>query len=392
MEPLQPWTLGPRGRRWFDALLVLSLSGLALFHWAVGEPLNAVVSLSQILPLWWRRTHASLVFGVVATLSAAQVLVLGLHDPIIGQVAFPIAAYSVGRWGGRWARPVSLVVTLCACLVAGWAWSSWAVPDERLSSMVAPALSCAGMAVSAWALGVAGGQRDRFVRSLVDRAEQARAMAERDVALAAQDERARIAREMHDVVAHGLSVIVVQADGARYAAAQDPAVAVRTLGTIADTGRASLTEMRRLLGLLRTEESGVRPQPRLDDVPHLVEEAEAAGMTIEVSLPQEWPLVPDGVGLAAYRVVQEALTNVRKHAGPQARVTLGVTVDDAVRIRVTDDGRGAAGGGHGAHGSTGAGTGHGLVGMRERVAVHDGSMSAGPAVGGGWTVSARIPL
>ncbi|MFC6695555.1 sensor histidine kinase [Nocardioides daphniae] len=385
MEPVVPWTLGPRARRWFDALLVLGLCALASAHFLSDEPLPAAVSLSQFIPLWWRRSHSALVFAVVAASSAAQVVVLGMTDPIVGQLAFPIAAYSVGRWGGRWSRPFSLVVTLCACVVAAWAWTSWtASADNRLDNMVAPALSCAGVAVSSWALGVAGGQRDRFVRSLVESAEQTRRMAERDVALAAQDERARIAREMHDVVAHGLSVMVVQADGARYAAAQDPGVAVPTLEAIADTGRASLAEMRRLLGLLRTEESGVRPQPRLDDVAHLVEEAKAAGMQVEATLPEEWPSVPDGVGLAAYRVVQEALTNVRKHAGPQAAATLRVTVDDAVRIQVTDDGRGAASG-------PGSG-GHGLVGMRERVAVHDGAMSAGPAVGGGWTVSARIPL
>lgn len=259
--------------------------------------------------------------------------------------------------------------------------------DSKLDAMVAPALSCAGLAVSAWALGVAGSQRDRYVRGLLESAEQTRRVAERDVVLAAQDERARIAREMHDVVAHGLSVIVVQADGARYAAAQDPDVAVTTLGTIADTGRDSLAEMRRLLGLLRTEESGVRPQPRLDDVPHLVDEAVAAGTPVDAELPDVWPQVSEGVGLATYRVVQEALTNVRKHAGPQATVRLRVAVEsDAVRVHVADDGRGAAGD------PVPGSTGHGLVGMRERVGVHGGELRAGPAPGGGWVVDARIPL
>lgn len=359
-----------------------------MVHLLDGRPELFVLCLAQVLPLWWRRTHTTLVFTVVATASAAQLFFT--HDPLTGQLAFPVAAYSVGRWGGRWARPVSLVVILCACVVAAWAWSTpWARPGELLSAMVAPALSCAGLAVSSWAIGVAGAQRDRYVRSLVDRAEQTRRMAERDVALAAQDERARIAREMHDVVAHGLSVIVVQADGARYAAAQDPDVAVTTLGTIAGTGRSSLAEMRRLLGLLRTEDSGVRPQPRLDDVPHLVEEAVAAGTRVEAELPATWPAVSEGVGLAAYRVVQEALTNVRKHAGPQATVRLRVTVEAAaVRLHVADDGRGAAGDPV----TSPDGTGHGLVGMRERVGVHGGELRAGPATGGGWVVDARIPL
>src|SRR5690606_2784857 len=124
------------------------------------------------------------------------------------------------------------------------------------------------------------------------------------------------------VVAHGLSVIVVQADGARYAAAQDPTLATETLATISATGRESLTEMRRMLGLLRSESSGVRPQPVLADVPHLVAEAVAGGMTVAADVPDPLPEVADGVGLTAYRVAQEALTNVRKHAGPGARATV----------------------------------------------------------------------
>jgi signal transduction histidine kinase len=189
---------------------------------------------------------------------------------------------------------------------------------------------------------------------------------------------------MHDVVAHGLSVIVVQADGARYAAAKDPDVAVGTLATIASTGRESLTEMRRLLGLLRDGDTGVAPQPGLDDVRHLVEEARTAGMEVAAELPAGTPEVPDGVGLAAYRIVQEALTNVRKHAGPDASVQVRVSVGPAVEVAVRDDGRGAAAGSDS--------RGLGLVGMRERASVHGGTFEAGPAPGGGFAVSARLPL
>jgi signal transduction histidine kinase len=192
---------------------------------------------------------------------------------------------------------------------------------------------------------------------------------------------------MHDVVAHGLSVIVVQADGARYAAAKDPDVAVSTLGTIAGTGREALTEMRRLLGLLRDGDTGVRPQPSLDDVRHLVEEARAAGTRVDAELPEPTPVVPDGVGLAAYRIVQEALTNVRKHAGPAAAARVRVAVDRDLRVEVRDDGRGAAAAPGGPDGR-----GLGLVGMRERTAVHGGTLEAGPATGGGFVVSARLPL
>ena len=191
---------------------------------------------------------------------------------------------------------------------------------------------------------------------------------------------------MHDVVAHGLSVIVVQADGARYAAAKDPDVAVGTLATISATGRESLTEMRRLLGLLRDGDTGVAPQPGLDDVRHLVDEARAAGMQVEADLPEAPPDVPDGVGLAAYRIVQESLTNVRKHAGPRAAVALRVTVGRAVEVEVRDDGRGAAAA------AASDGRGLGVTGMRERAAVHGGTLEAGPAPGGGFAVSARLPL
>ena len=246
-------------------------------------------------------------------------------------------------------------------------------------------MTISAIVTAAWALGFAGQERERYVASLLARAEQAERMAEREVELAARDERSRIAREMHDVVAHGLSVIVVQADGARYAAAKDPDVAVGTLETISATGREALTEMRRLLGLLRDGDTGVAPQPGLDDVRHLVDEARAAGTRVDADLPPEGTEVPDGVALAAYRIVQEALTNVRKHAGPgrdrgRARGGRSRRRGRGPRRRTwcgerCSDGRGL-----------------GLVGMRERAAVHGGALEAGPAAGGGFAVSARLPL
>ncbi len=256
--------------------------------------------------------------------------------------------------------------------------------DLTAGNLAPYAVTIGAIVTAAWALGWAAQSRERYVASLVARAEQAERMAEREVELAARDERSRIAREMHDVVAHGLSVIVVQADGARYAAAKDPDVAVGTLETISATGREALTEMRRLLGLLREGDTGVAPQPGLDDVRHLVDEARAAGMRVAADLPEPAPDVPDGVGLAAYRIVQEALTNVRKHAGPDAAVDVRVAVDRGVAIDVRDDGRGAA--------ARAEGRGLGLVGMRERAAVHGGTLEAGPAPGGGFAVSARLPL
>ena len=310
-----PWRLGPRGRRWLDLLLVVGLLLLAAGHVLSEQTASAVFAVLEVLPLLWRRRHAWPVFLAVAAASVGQAVVVA--EPTTGQLAFPIAVYSVARWSPRWQGIAALVVGYVGAVVASARWILGFDAGQLSAANLTPyTVTIAAIVTTAWALGFAAQEREKYVASLVARAEQAERMAERDVELAARDERSRIAREMHDVVAHGLSVIVIQADGARYAAAKDPEVAVGTLETISATGRESLTEMRRLLGLLRDGDTGVTPQPGLDDVRHLVDEARAAGTRVEATLPDPAPEVPDGVGLAAYRIVQEALTNVRKHAGP----------------------------------------------------------------------------
>lgn len=379
-----PWRLSEGNRRVFDVLLAGGLFVLGVGgHLVVGDAPGMLFTAVQVAPLVVRRSHPSLVFVLVAGASAAQALV---HDlPVAGQVAFPIATYSVARWSPRWHGVGALLVGCAGALVASWSWiGGFGAPEITWDAVVPYVVTITAIVTTAWALGTAAQTRERYVAGLVERAEQAERMAAREIELAAQDERARIAREMHDVVAHGLSVMVVQADGARYAAEKDPDLAVETLATIADTGRGALTEMRRLLGLLRSGDTGVRPQPGLVDLPHLVEEARAVGMSLDADLPDPVPDVPEGVGLAAYRIVQEALTNVRKHAGPGAAVRLRVQVGSDIEVEVVDDGRGAS--------SYDDGRGHGLVGMRERAALHGGTVSAGPATGGGFAVSARLPL
>ncbi|WP_104108203.1 sensor histidine kinase [Nocardioides sp. 616] len=375
-----PWQLGPRWRQRFDLLLVagLMLPVVALLL-SGADPAWTILASAQILPLAWRRGHPTAVFAAVAVASAAQVLLL--DTPIWGQVAFPVAVYSVARFGTGVRAWVALGVGIVAAAVATVDWTGSL--GQGWTGLVPNFGTISALVVTSWALGTMGRVREAHIGTLVDRAEQAERIAQREVELAAQDERARIAREMHDVVAHGLSVIVVQADGARYAAAKDPDVAVTTLETIGVTGREALTEMRRMLGLLRTGDTGVRPQPTLADLPHLVAEARAAGTEVAAELPDPGAEVPEGVGLAAYRIVQEALTNVRKHAGPDASVRLEVRVGTEVAIEVADDGRGSA--------ATDDGRGHGLVGMRERAAAHGGTMRSGPVAGGGYAVSARIP-
>jgi signal transduction histidine kinase len=209
-----------------------------------------------------------------------------------------------------------------------------------------------------------------------EREERARA--------AVADERVRIARELHDVVAHAISVIVLQARGGRKQLDADPRQASHALDAIEETATVALTEMRRLLGLLREsdEELALAPQPTLARVEELVRQVREAGLPVELSVEGEPAALPPGVDLSAYRIVQEALTNVLKHAAPctaRVRVRYG---DDELDLEISDDGEGAV---------NGKGTGHGLTGIRERVAVFGGKVDAGARPGGGYTVRARLP-
>jgi signal transduction histidine kinase len=189
-----------------------------------------------------------------------------------------------------------------------------------------------------------------------------------------------------------MSVMVVQAGGARRVLEKDPARAEHALQLIEETGREALTEMRRLLGVLREDDDAAAPerlpQPSLDSLDDLVEECRAAGLPVAVRRRGDERPLPPGIDLAAFRIVQEALTNVRRHAGP---AVAGVTItygEGAVEVEVADNGRGLGADPP----SSGAGPGHGLVGMRERVALYGGSVSAGPRPGGGFAVRAQLPL
>jgi signal transduction histidine kinase len=201
---------------------------------------------------------------------------------------------------------------------------------------------------------------------------------------AVAEERARIARELHDVVAHAISVVVVQARGGRKVLATDPQASRTAFDSIERTGEQALGEMRRLLGMLRDddEEQSRAPQPSLERLEALAEEMRASGLPVELEVDGIPNGIPPGIDVSGYRIVQEALTNVLKHAGPAvARVDVRYAAD-AVEITVSDDGRG---------GLTGAGTGNGLLGITERVAVVGGEIDAGPQPDGGFAVHARLP-
>ncbi|WP_431794811.1 sensor histidine kinase [Micrococcus luteus] len=292
-------------------------------------------------------------------------------------------------------------------------------PAEPLA-MVIMAIGCGLMVLTAWAFGDVVRNRRLTVRALEDRAHRLEVQSRQERELAAADERSHIAREMHDIVAHSLQVIISQADGARYAAAAKPALAVTALETIGQTGRSALADMRQLLGVLRetgetvagvpgvTDDDarrpaadvvaspdgrgtrlppGRRPQPRLADLPALVETMRLSGLEVsllETGTPRR--ALPAGGELAAYRIVQEALTNTLRHGGPDADafVTLAWTAR-GLDLQIDDDGCGAA-----ADPAT-RGSGQGLRGAAERAALFGGTLETGPRVGAGYRVSAHLP-
>jgi len=238
----------------------------------------------------------------------------------------------------------------------------------------------------AWLAGRGLRMRARLTEELHEAAAQAQEAHELQLARAAAEERRRIAREMHDVVAHSVSVMVVQAGGARRILEHDPRRAVEAAAHIEDVGRAALTEMRRLLGMMHhgEEDTGRAPQPTLRELDGLVARSRAAGLDVTLVVEGDPRPLPPGKDLAAYRVVQEALTNAIKHAGA-AQTSVTVRWEpSSLELAIVDKGGMAMNGSNG--------SGHGLVGMEERMRLYDGSLRAGPLTGGGFEVVAKMPL
>jgi signal transduction histidine kinase len=254
---------------------------------------------------------------------------------------------------------------------------------------------------SAWVLGDSIGYRRAYATALEERAVRAERDRDAQAQIAAAAERARIARELHDVIAHNLSVMVAQADGGAYAFDATPERSRQALAEIGRTGRQALSEMSSLLGVLRTDRDAapLAPAPAADEIAQLVTQAREAGMNVSYAVEGPARPLPGGLSLAAYRIVQEALTNVRKHAGPgaAAEVTLRYGQDDLL-VDVADDGRGATGlprygaGATADHGGLANPEGHGLAGMHERAAMYGGTVHAGPRPGGGFEVTALLPI
>ena len=237
----------------------------------------------------------------------------------------------------------------------------------------------------AWLVGREMRRRRRELAGLRDRASRLEREREEKARAAVTEERGRIARELHDVVAHSVSVMVVQAQaGMRLLG--EPDQARGAFSSIEASGREALVELRRLLGILRTgdEQLAIGPQPGLGSLPTLVEQVREAGLPVELRIEGEQAPLPPGIDLSAYRIVQEALTNTLKHAGPaEAEIVVRYSAS-SLELEIVDNGAGAP--------ASVNGSGHGLIGMRERVALYGGLLETGASSGGGYAVRARLPL
>lgn len=306
--------------------------------------------------------------------------------------AMLVIVYTVAATGARWASWLALAVGLCAAPTAQLRW-----PNEHSSGLgnLATMVFMTVPFALAWVLGDSIRTRRAYFAQLEERAARLEKEREAQAKVAVAAERARIARELHDVVAHNVSVMVVQADGAAYVLDAAPDQAKKALETISSTGRQALAEMRRLLGVLRTGEhkevGEYVPQPDVEQIDDLVEQCRTSGLPVDFKVEGTPRPLPSGVELTAYRIVQEALTNTRKHGGPNTGASVRlVYFDDGLGLLVEDDGKGAP---HELYEEGGAdGQGHGLIGMRERVGMVGGTLDAGPRPGGGFRISALLPL
>jgi signal transduction histidine kinase len=344
-------------------------------------PQMLVLQAGLLIPLWWRRRAPLLAFHVVA---AVFIVEWAAGIMIRADVALLVAVYSLVRYARlrrlHWAAPALIAAFLLVVVRLSDALSVWDVIFFVVTTGTAAA-----------ALGFAVRIRRAHLAALQDRAVRLEIERDQRSELAAAGERTRVAREMHDIVGHSLSVIVTLADGGAYAADAAPERSKQALQLIGDTARGSLGELRRMLGVLRerTDEPDLHPQPGIADLDPLCQRIRAAGPQVEYRSTGPLEALNLGVQLATYRIVQEALTNALKHAGPHTRVRLALRVDDTrLRIVVRDTGPPGTADRPVRTGEPG----HGLTGMRERAALYGGTVVAGPARNGGWNVAADLDL
>jgi signal transduction histidine kinase len=374
----------------FDSVLAAAAAALSMSLFASelsrsGLPSGVVVlgyalALLHTLPLAARRRFPMTVLAT-SVASGLAFAAIGLPPVLLGP-AILVPVYTVAAYRERRVSLVGL-----AAAEVGLAGVQLTPGRTGLSTWVGNTLVLA----AAWLLGNFVGDRRAYAAQLEERTaelEQAREdLARRAVA----DERLRLARELHDVVAHSMSVIAVQSGVGAHVAETQPEEARKALAAIETASRAALEELRRLLGVLRQDDGdephgSLAPVPGLADLDALLAEVGKAGLAVRLRVEGVRPELPAGVDLSAYRIVQEALTNVVKHAGPARAQVVVCYGDQEVAVEITDDGKGAPGDGRTAK------VGHGIIGMRERVALFGGDLEAGPMPGGGFRVAARLPF
>ncbi len=365
--------------RAFDAAASAGLLGLGLLEAAFSETVvrpwgQALLTLGWTLPLLWRRRWPVLVLALVVPFGPALDLVNSKGGVISYVLAVILAAFSVGRHCDpptTWWGPL---------LCVGFFWAGYALSSGTLSDYVYTAVFYG----SAWGVGYALRQRATRIVELHQEAEDLRQRQAEREQRAIADERARIARELHDIVSHSISVITIQAQAVRRRLRPDQISEVGDLRDIEDTARQAMAEMRRLLGVLRADgPAALAPQPGLDHLPRLVADTRGAGVPVELRTEGHAVPLPPGLDLTAYRVVQEALTNCRKHAAGASALVVVRYVHDAVELQIDNDAPRLP--------PALAEGGHGLIGMRERVSLYGGTLLVGPRPDGGFSVRASLP-
>jgi signal transduction histidine kinase len=345
-------------------------------------PVTLAIQAGLLLPLLWRRRVPAVALAAIGVVFLLQ-WSLGIW--LRADVALFVALYSLARHGRLRHLP-------WACVAIAGALIAVAVRVSTTVSVGDALFFLFSTATAAVALGLAVRIRRAQLAGLRERAARLEIERDQRSKLAAAAERTRVAREMHDIIGHNLSVIITLADAGAYAAAVTPERAKPALGLIGDTGRQALGELRRMLGVLREQKDEalqLSPQPGVADIDALCGRIQAAGPRVVYQSGGELDTLDRGVQLMAYRIVQEALTNTLKHAGPHARVHVMLTVEGArLRIRVRDTG--PPGGGERA--GQAPEEGHGIAGMRERAALYGGTLTAAPGPGSGWTVEATLDL
>jgi signal transduction histidine kinase len=341
-------------------------------RWLVG---TAYVVNGSVL--FWRRRRPGIAIGVVGFVDVAMALSVGASEG--NGTLFPalVASYSVAIYGTRRVAIAGLLSLPVIVVVR-----ELLNPQNNDWTDIVNALGWDLLLPAAWLLGAYLRTRRQLVHELRARARSAEREREERARTAVAEERSRIARELHDVVAHSVSLMVVQAEAAEEVLHDSPQLAEAPLRAIQQVGRSTLGELRHLLGLLREEDAAHAPQPGIADLGSLLAGFRASGLDVLVETRGPVTSLGTGVDLAAYRIVQEALTNVLKHAVvSQATLCLDFA-PDVLSIEVTDCGRGP---------SSAASGGHGLLGMAERVKLYRGEFEAGPASGGGFRVRASLP-